>query len=104
MKEFPSTLKPSNKEQFAVLNRQRVKNYMRRDIYEFVISHTEEDYFDLDCFNQRVNNIIMVKEVCKELITELETLGWKCKLSYGDTGLFVYSTEKPPSRCWDGTF
>jgi len=30
----------------------------------------------------------------------VDNLGWKCKLSFSDTGLFVYSTENPPPSCW----
>jgi len=32
---------------------------------------------------------------------ELEELGWKCKKSFGQTALFIYSTENPPPSCWD---
>ena len=35
-----------------------------------------------------------------ELIPELLNLGWNCKLGYGDTGLFIYSTINPPSNWW----
>ena len=38
------------------------------------------------------------------IIKELEELGWKCKLSYGQTALFIYSTENPPPSCWDDSF
>jgi hypothetical protein len=42
------------------------------------------------------------KEINKSLYKamELTQLGWKCKLSYGDTALFIYTSENPPAGCW----
>ena len=101
MKNFPSNLNVSNKDNFKDIQLNRLLCYLRRDIYEHILSHTEEDYFFLDNFNQRVNNMEQVKELVRKIIPELEELGWKCKLSYGDTGLFIYSSEQPPKNCWE---
>ncbi len=100
MKEFPTFLKPENKEEFKAKNHERLKCYLRRDLYEHIISHTENEYFSLDDFNRRVNNMEQTKTLVDEIIPELTTLGWKCQKAYGDTGLFIYSTEKPPANCW----
>jgi len=101
MKTFPSTLSVSNKENFPDLNYERMRCYLRRDLYEHIISHTEENYFSLDEFNRRVGDMEMTQKMVRDLIPELERLGWHCKLSFGDTGLFVYSTSTPPKNCWD---
>lgn len=101
MRKFPISLNVSNKSEFPDLFYSRIKCYLRRDIFEHIISSKEEDYFSLDHINQRVKNIEMIKKIILELIPELEELGWKCKLSFGGTGLFIYSTEDPPSNCWD---
>lgn len=101
MKNFPSKLNVNNKENFEKINYERNKCYLRRDIYEHVISHEEKDYYSLDDFNQKIKNMSLVQKMVEELIPELEELGWKCKLSYGGTGLFVYSGVLPPSNCWE---
>lgn len=79
-----------------------IQSNLRKDLQLFLISRTgEEDFFDLE--NARVNfgakgsvfdDIVLA--VCKELNNK----GWKTKLSFGDTGLFIYSTENPPPNCW----
>ena len=66
-----------------------------------MISHTEEEYFAVDEFNKRVGDLEMAQKMLKELIPELEELGWHCKLCFGETGLFIYSTDQPPKNCWD---
>lgn len=101
MKEFTDVLKPKNNANFAKLNHERLKCYLRRDLYEHIISHEEKDYFSLDEFNKRVNDMNLTKQLIKEVIPELEQLGWKCKTSFGGTGLFIYSTEAPPPNCFE---
>jgi len=101
MKEFPAFLNPKNKDSFSKLNYDRLKCYFRRDLYEHIISHEEKDYFSLDDFNKRANDMAITKQLCREIIPELEKLGWKCKTSFGGTGLFVYSTESPPPNCFE---
>jgi hypothetical protein len=101
MKEFPDSLKPKNIANFSKLNHDRLKCYLRRDLYEHIISHEEKDYFSLDEFNKRVNNMNLTKQLVKEVIPELEKNGWKCKTSFGGTGLFIYSSENPPPNCFE---
>jgi len=102
MKEFPGIFKPKNKETFSKLNYERLKCYLRRDLYEHIISHEEHDYFSLDDFNKRVNNMTLTKKLVKEVIIELEKLGWTCKISFGGTGVFIYGKpDNPPSNCFE---
>jgi hypothetical protein len=100
MKKFPDSLKPENKDNFNNLAMERFKCYLRRDLYEHIITHREDEYFSLDEFNKRVNNMTLTNRLVDELMDELKSLGWNCKKSYGDTGLFIYSSEKPPHNCW----
>ena len=101
MKEFPDILKTKNIVNFSKLNHDRLKCYLRRDLYEHIISHEEKDYFSLDEFNKRANNMNLTKQLVKEIIPELEQIGWKCKTSFGGTGLFIYSGENPPPNCFE---
>jgi len=80
---------------------ERMKCYLRRDIYEHVLSYGENDYFSLDKFNEHVRDMESVKKMVEEIIPELEKLGWHCKTSYGGTALFIYSTDTPPPSCWE---
>ncbi len=89
-------------DKFEQMNYDRIKNILTTDIYNLIISRkTENEYFDLDTFNIK-NNISMkvLHQMVKEIIIELEKSGWKTKLSFGDTGLFIYSTEEQPKSCW----
>ena len=95
MKEFPDSLKVTNKDNFPTLNYKRLKCYLRRDIYEHIISKAEGDYFVLEQFNERVNSMEMTKKLVDEIKVELEALGWKCTYSFGGTGLFIYKDTKP---------
>lgn len=105
MKTFPETLNVNNKEKFPKIFYDRMICYLRRDIHEYMISRKDEnEYFSVDEFNQvRVKDLDSTKKMMGELIKELESLGWNCKTSYGGTGLFVYSTKKPPASCWEET-
>lgn len=105
MKFFPGTIKPDNKEQFPRIHEGRVRCYLRRAIYEHIIGRkSEEDYFSLEEFSKRFQDIELVKKLGNSLIPELEKLGWKCKTTYGGTALFIYSTEQPPKNCWEDGF
>lgn len=104
MKHFPSNIKPSNKVEFESLNYDRVKCYLRRDLYEHIISHDDREYFEIDAFaKNRLDNMEKVSKMISEIIIELEELGWKCKLSYGGTGLFIFEND-PPSNCFPDGF
>lgn len=99
MTHFPHV---KDKDNFEQINYDRINNILRTDIYDLMISRkSENDYFDLDTFNIK-NNVSMktLQQMIKEIMNELGTLGWKTKLSFGDTGLFIYSSEEPPKSCW----
>lgn len=96
MKDFPETFRAKNKDSFSSLHYERSKAYLRRDIYEHVLRHNEGVYFELDRFNkERVGDMKKTQKMVKEIMGELTIFGWKSKLGYGDTGLFIYSDKEP---------
>ena len=102
MKEFPDSITPENKEKFSYYRQKRITAYLRKEIMELILMGDENSYFDLDSFSRKyvVNKKdfdSMVECVSKELVD----LGWNVKLSFGGTGLFVYSTETPPPSCYE---
>ena len=101
MKTFPSILDVKYKDNFPDVYYNRVLFYIRRDIYEHIISEDENNYFDLEKFQKKYKLSTENRDkLCQEIVKELEKLGWKCRLSFGDTGLFIYSSENPPKSCW----
>ena len=101
MKEFPCTLDIINKNLFPEIYYKRVLCYFRRDIYEHILREDENNYFDLENFQKQYKLTIENRDrMAKTIIEELEEFGWKCKLSFGDTGLFCYIGDIPPKSCW----
>ena len=101
MDNFPLNIKPENKEQFFEIKYQKNLSLLRKEIYDFILDAKEDDFFDLVIFDKRVNKDMKnTKMMCNQIVQELNYLGWKTKLSYGDTGLFIYSTENPPTNAW----
>ena len=82
---------------------ERILYIFRQQIYEHIINRKDEnDYFAIDVFESKFlkNYPDTIQQMTNTIIKELESMEWKCKLSFGDTGLFIYSTEKPPRSCW----
>jgi hypothetical protein len=98
---FDNNLNIKNKKDFSLYLYDINKNNLRRKIYLHILKEEEKDYFCIYSFDKKyVKNIQITKKIISELIPELEYLGWKCKLAYGDTGLFIYSTPDPPINWW----
>ena len=102
MKFFPSKLNSKNKNEFELYKLDRCLCYFRRDLYEHILNNNEEIFFDLDQFSKTYSCSLddTLKMIETDISKELNNLGWKTGLSYGNTALFVYSGEKPKS-CWD---
>jgi hypothetical protein len=93
---FFECVKPKNLKDRQTLYQKVVLDEMRWDIYLFLLSReSEEDYFDISKYIEKIGDV----DVCQSVINSLETVGWKTALSFGDTGLFIYSGEKP-KNCW----
>ena len=92
MDSFPKTFTPDYKksEDLYELNLRK----LRKKIYKFILKGKEEDFYDLCVFeNKRVGNWSDVTRMLITIRQELEELGWKTKLVFGETGLMVYSGE-----------
>jgi hypothetical protein len=106
MNKFPNEINVNNKNNFKEYNYNRIIKLLRNDIYEHLLSKKEEtDFFDVEKFCKKNNyndeeDSDSVIKMVKQIREELHKLGWKTELSYGDTGLFIYSTEEKPANCW----
>jgi len=108
MKEFLDTLTPDNMHNFDEYYYNRVKCYLRRDIYEHVLkSHSDKKkYFDLFAFNKKWEFVEEIfNKMVNEVMEELTTLGWNTSTSFRRAGLFIY-TGDIPENCFpdDDTF
>lgn len=99
MLTFPTSLNINNKSNFLKLHRLRSQCYLRKDIYEHILSHSENEYYSLDDFMAK--KIPETNLIIDEIMAELKSLGWNVKLAFGGTGLFIYSTEQPPNNCYE---
>lgn len=104
MEKFPQDIIVSNKDRFPEMRVHFALCQLRADIHEHLLRRkNEEDYFSLDTwakkhFDGRVR--ALHRRILSDIIPELEALGWKAKTSFGNTGLFIYSTEDPPVNCF----
>jgi hypothetical protein len=93
---FLECIKPKNLKDRETLYEKVVLDEIRWDLYLFLLSRdSEEDYFDLSKYIEKVGDV----EILQSVINNLESVGWKTSLSFGDTGLFIYTSEKP-KNCW----
>jgi len=103
MKSFPQEINVKNLHNFNKINNDRIINIIRNEIYETLIKRkSENEYIDLDKLSKDYcyNNMNTISKIITDISEELHQLGWKTKMSFGDTGLFIYSTEDPPTSCW----
>ena len=100
---FPSDICPENKDNFNQLYYIKVLKELRQTISHHVLrSLTYDEYFAIDVFFEKYQKYIspaQIVEMVKLLREELEALGWKTQLSFGDTGLFIFIGDKPRG-CW----
>jgi hypothetical protein len=106
MKEFKNSIHMSNKSNFQDIYYSRVLCYLRKNVFEHILREKENDYFDLEkfgylYFKNQNNREELVKKLSITIMDELQELEWKCKLSFGGTALFIYSTDDKPVSCWD---
>ena len=103
MNSFPETMNVKNIETFESINNNRIISLFRQEIYETLITRADENvYIDLDVFRRKYcnNKTCILNNIVTKITNELHELGWKTKLSFGDTGLFIYSTVDQPVSCW----
>ncbi len=102
MNNFPSNIDSKNKQKFKIYFFEKMMSMIRNDIYMHILKGDENDFFDLDIWCKKYinNNWEMMDNIIENIVKELNGLNWKCKLSYGGTGLFIYSGDIP-SSCFD---
>lgn len=101
MNNFPNYLSPNQKSDFIFHLHSYYLQKLRENIYLILLKGNENEFFDLDTFNRsNVNDMSLTKSLTDQIVIELESLGWKTKYSYGDTALFIYSTEEAPIGAW----
>lgn len=92
------SMKLSNKPHFPAMRRGLLKEKMKKHIFQLMLEERENDFFDLDRFNRDyVQDTSLTLHIVAEIREELHALGWKTHLGFGDTGLYVYSTEELPA-------
>ena|SRR3990167_5823599 len=102
MNSFPDKLNVKNRNLFSKIYRKRIKAYLRKDLYEHILSKEEKDFFDLNPFIEKMNDKTIFKKLLDEVRDELSILGWKTQTSFGETGLFIYEKNPPPNCYPDG--
>lgn len=105
MKSFPQYIRVNNKKKFDSILNDKISYNIREKLVNFILNRNNDEkiYFELDYYKQNYNENEINKIIIK-IMKELELLGWNCKLSYGQTALFIYSTDDPPSNCYDDEF
>ena len=93
----------SRKSYFGKMEIDWIRRKFEKHVYKHIILENEEDFFDIEIFVRKYvkGDFKKFKPILNEIILKLERLGWKCKLSFGGTGLFIYSTEEPPVTCYE---
>ena len=101
MDNFSEQLSPANKANFKSLYDTYWKKCIRDEIYRKIISGDEADFFDYECFARKhYLNVGSIRTLVYQIVDELRELGWKIKTTYGDSVLFIYSTEDLPRGAW----
>ena len=107
MNSFPKTLNKEFKSTFPSVWKENRLRLLRKDLTNHILSKDENDYFDIDRWARLYldNNIKELQEAITDaIVPELKEIGRNCRTSYGNTALFIYSSETPPSSCYEDGF
>lgn len=97
MNKFPDFINEKNRANFAHILEERILQKLREEILDVVLQDDCSNFYDISSF--KYGSYKNIKDLIKHVMKELEELGWKTKLSYGDTALFIY-TGLVPVNCW----
>ena len=102
MKKFPSKLLPENISLFNSYNTTRITRYLRRRIYEWMIS---DDFvtrcFDLQLSQGQLQTFKYPSHVIDSISKELNLLGWKTKIAFAYSSLYIYKEDDENPCKWD---
>lgn len=104
MNSFPQNLNPSNKEYFKNFKFQSLLTDLRYELTKFILLDREDDYFILDQFYRKENindDKELISAINNQIIKELNDLGWKTKLVFGGSSIYIYSKEPHKSVYFD---
>lgn len=100
MDEFPESLKPNYDK--LTKRKERVLGYWRQYIYEAMLNDSFKiptncgiNLQGINMGNLSHNEYSIDADLLQEIRNELEVLGWKTDVSYGNTILFVYTEQRP---------
>ena len=97
MDSFSKDLHVSKKETFATLLFNENLRRLRGEVMYHMLHRNESDFFDIDIFNREyVKDIDILMKLIDIIEDELHELGWSTYLGFGDTGLYIYSSEEKP--------
>ena len=98
MNTFPDYLHVSNKDDFDTIFFDECVCLFRKTVVDHLLNRKENDFIDLDTFNRtHVRDMKLTQKMVSIIQQELSNLGWYTYLGFGDTGLYIYSTEDKPS-------
>lgn len=98
MEQFPNEFVPLQQDNFEKLFDEYALSKLREEVYVHVLCNGRDKtkYFDLDDYNKKyVNDMKKTRQFTSQIMEELRKLGWSVATSYGRTGLFVYSGDRP---------
>lgn len=102
MDKFPEYLVPEESKNFEEYYDKKLLSFIRQEIETIILLENENDYFDLVNFKEKhsIKDIKKVVSLCKVIQEELSKLGWKSKMIYADTALYIYNYKKPCVLNW----
>jgi len=101
MNSFPEHISVNNKKNFESIRDKNTLDILRNEVYLHVLTSQEDTFYDLDTFNRTYNNNMKkTHEMIEVIIQELKLLGWKTFLGFGETGLYIYSTDEKPINAY----
>jgi len=117
MECLPDILNVKNKFIFVNIKYKTIIKILRKSIYDHLLKYEyennendtylcENNCFDIEVFFKE-NNVEKKEEkdyYFKIIKEELNDLGWNCILTFGESALFIFSTEKQPTNCWKDEF
>lgn len=96
MKGLPSKMVPHNKSYFTEYKFNRELCKLRQRVVDYMYSE-EKGGFDLKSTQDENGQYVyghIDDKLINAVVVELHSLGWKTKLAYGNTTLFIYDKEE----------
>ena len=85
---------------FTKLKDAFVLEKFEKDVYEFIINEDEQNFIDLSPYFEKYGELYFKETCLDKTVQKLKNFGWNVAFSFGDTGLFIYSTPVKPLTCW----